>query len=82
MLRWIVAVETDYCGNKSNTICGLRIAPIEIMLGELADHPVSTEQQSQRLNDRSLTAVVGANEYGVRRETDCTFTDSAKILDF
>lgn len=59
----------------------LGISPEEIVLGQNLHHSVATEEQRQRLNDRCLVTVVGANKHGMPAEPDVTGPDAAKVLD-
>jgi hypothetical protein len=66
MVSGVVAIETNDRCDETYPVCGTGVAPVEIVLGQRPYHAVATKKQSQRLNDCCLTAVVGANEYGVR----------------
>ncbi|GHD23994.1 hypothetical protein GCM10016234_39770 [Tianweitania populi] len=58
MLSRVVTNKIDDRGDKANSVHGLRVAAVEIMLGQLADHPIPAEQKRQRLDNCSLPAVI------------------------
>jgi hypothetical protein len=82
VLSWLIALEADNRRDQANAISGLRVAPEEIMLSELANHPISTEQKRQGLNDCRFPAVIWPNKYCMGREANYAFFDAAKIFDF
>ena len=82
VLSRIIDFEVDHRRNEMDAIRRLRIAAEKIVLSQLADHPIATEQKRQGFDDRRLPAVIGSNEDGVWREVNRAFADAAKIFDF
>jgi hypothetical protein len=82
VLGRIVTFEVDHGRNETDPIRGLRIAAEKIVLSQLADHSITTEQQRQGFDDRRFPTVVGSDEDGVWRELNRAFADAAKVFDF
>jgi len=58
MFGRVIIVKVDYCGDEANSICGLWVAAMKIMFGQLTDHSIPTEQKRKRFNNCSLPAVI------------------------
>jgi hypothetical protein len=82
VLGRIVTFEVDHGRNETDPIRGLWITAEKIVLSQLADHSIATEQQREGFDDCRFPAVVGPNEDGVWRELNCAFADPAKVFDF
>jgi hypothetical protein len=80
MMR-VVGLKARDGSDAQNARSFVRRATVKVMLGEAAHKPVAPEEQSQRLDDRSLTAIVRADQHGVAAQRNIRRAHSAEARD-
>jgi hypothetical protein len=77
-----VGAESGYGSDKPDAIPGCRVTPVEVVLGQCSDKPISAEQQRKRFQHRALARAVWPYKHRLAlAKVDLSFFYPSELLD-